>query len=82
MKSTADLYHGVTYMVGAKADVVLENTTSLDRADDVLNPNTALGDQAIVGFLLIGYGLAFRLFVRHRNSDFRQREAEEAQVLQ
>ena len=54
MKSTADLYHGVTYMVGAKADVVLENTTSLDRADDVLNPNTALGDQAIVGFLLIG----------------------------
>jgi hypothetical protein len=54
VKRSADLHHGVAYMIGAKADVVLENTTALDRADDVLNPHIALGDDAIIGFLLIG----------------------------
>jgi hypothetical protein len=38
-------------MVGAEPDVLVEDTTAFDRADNVLNPNATLRNRTIVGFL-------------------------------
>ena len=42
MEATAHFHHGIADMVGTQPNVLLEDATAFDCADDVLNPNTTL----------------------------------------
>lgn len=53
VEATVNPYYSIADMVGAEPNTHLENTTALDRTDDVLNPNTAPQNHTIVGFLRI-----------------------------
>ena len=51
VEATTDFHNGIADMVGPQPDVVFEDTTALDRADDVLNPNATVRNHTIVSFL-------------------------------
>jgi hypothetical protein len=82
VESTVYLHNGITDMVGAQPDVVLENATALDGADDVLNANATLGNQTIFSLLRVGERLALGLLVWHADGYIGKSEAEKAEILQ
>lgn len=64
-----------------KANGVLDDATTLDTADDVLNDNAALGDEAIVGFLLGSQLTTFGLLEWSRMLHVGQFKAHKATVV-
>jgi hypothetical protein len=81
MQGTTEFHHQITDTPLPQAQTIFDDTTALDTAVDVLDPQPALM-QGLVGPLLLSCQfLAAWLLRRHENLHLGEREREEAQVL-
>jgi hypothetical protein len=82
MQGTTDFHHQIADTLLPQADPVLHDTTALDTAVDMLDPQPTLV-QGLVGQLLLPCQfLAAGLLGWHEDFHLRQRERQEAQILQ
>lgn len=82
MQTTANRHHQITCRILPQPNGIFDNPAALDRADDVLNPHTTMGNDLVLGSLRLGQFLPARLLMRHRDLHTIEREAEKAKVLQ
>ena len=82
VQRTAEFHHEITDALLPQAHAVFDDPTALDAAVDMLNPQPPLV-QRLVGHLLFPREfLATGFLGRHANLDPRQREGQEAEILQ
>src|SRR6266446_5811911 len=82
MQGTAEFHHEIADTVLPQPDPVFDDTTALDATVDMLDPQPTLV-QGLVGQLLLqGQLLTAWLRRRHENLHLRERERQEAQILQ
>ena len=82
MQGTAAFHHEIAHAVLPQPDPVFDHATALDATVDMLDPEPAVV-QGLVGQLLLQRQLLAPGFLgRHEDLDLRQRERQEAQVLQ
>ena len=81
MQGTADFHHEIADAVLPQPDPVFDDTTALDAAVDMLDPQPTVM-QGLVGQLLLHSQLLATGFLRrHQNLDLGQRKCQEAQIL-
>ena len=82
MERTADFHHQIADTRLPQADPIFDDATTLHTTVHMLDPQpTAV--QRVVGHLLLPRELlATRFLCRHKDLDLRQRERQEAQILQ
>ena len=81
MQGTAEFHHEIADTVLPQPDPVFDDTTALDAAVDMLDPQPTLV-QGLVGQLLVqGEVLASWFLRRHEDLDLGQRKRQEAQIL-
>ena len=82
MQGTAEFHHQITNALLPQADPVFHQTTALDTAIDMLDPEPTLVQGLVRQLLLPRQLRAPRFLRRHEDLDLREREREEAQILQ
>src|SRR5438132_10500238 len=82
MQGTAELHHEIADARLPQADPVFHNATTLDAAVDMLDPQPPLVERLVGQLLLQGQLLTAWLLRRHENLHLRERERQEAQILQ
>ena len=82
VQADTHFHHHITRGVLPEPDRVFDNPQTLDRADDVLNPYSAMGDQAVFRLLRGGEFFTAWLLVRHRDRNTLNGKTDKAQVLQ
>src|SRR5438270_1792303 len=82
MQGTADFHHQIAHALLPQADPVFHHATTLDAAVDVLDPEPPLVER-LVGQVLLPRELMTTGFLgRYEDLHFRERERQEAQILQ
>src|SRR5712691_11105197 len=82
MERTTDFHHEIADALLPQADPVFDDATAFDTTVDMLNAQSAIV-QGLVGQLLFqGEFLAAWLLRRHQDRHLREREGQEAQILQ
>ena len=82
MQGTAEFHHEIADALLPQADPVFHNATPLDAAGDVLDPEPPLVERLVGQVLLQGQLRTAGLLRRHENRHLRERERQEAQILQ
>src|SRR5262249_47144924 len=82
MQGTADLHHEIADAVLPQPHPVFDDPTALDAAVDMLDPQPTLVQRLIGPLLLQGQLLTAGLLRRHEDLHLRERERQEAQILQ
>src|SRR5215510_6442579 len=82
VQGTAEFHHQVTDPLLPQADSVLHDTTALDAAVDMLDPQPPLVERLVGQVLLQGQLRTAGLLRRHEDLHLREREGQEAQILQ
>ena len=82
MQGTAELHHEIADALFPQTDAVFHDAAALDTALDVLDPEPPLVE-CLVGQVLLPRELMTTGFLgRHEDLHFRERERQEAQILQ
>ena len=79
---TAEFHHQITDAVLPQTDAVFDDAAALDTAIDVLDPEPSLVERLVGELLLPGQLLAAWLLGRHEDRHLRERERQEAEILQ
>src|SRR5215470_15856078 len=82
VQGTAELHHEIADALLPQADPVFHNTTTLDTAIDVLDPQPPLVERLVGQVLLQGELRTAGLLRRHQDLHLGEREGQEAQILQ
>src|SRR5262245_40845631 len=82
VQGTAELHHEIADALLPQADPVFHNTTPLDAAVDMLDPQPPLVEHLVGQVLLQGQLPTAWLLRRHEDPHLRERERQEAQILQ
>jgi hypothetical protein len=82
VQSTAELHHQVTDTLLPQAHPVFHNATALDAAVDMLDPEPPLVERLVGQVLRQGQLPTAGLLRRHEDLHLREREGQEAQILQ
>ena len=82
MQGATELHHYITYAFFPQTDPVFHNTAALDTAVDMLDPEPPLVECLVGPFLLPCQLLAAGFLRRHEDHHLRERERQEAQILQ
>src|SRR5215831_16745058 len=82
MQGTAEFHHQITDALLPQADPVFHNATPLDAAVDMLDPEPPLVERLVDQLLLQGQLRTAWLLRRHEDLHLREREGQEAQILQ
>src|SRR6266849_2531175 len=82
VQGTADLHHEIADALLPQPDPVFHNTTTLHPTVDMLNPQSAVVERLVGPLLLQGQLLTAWLLRRHEDLHLRERERQEAQILQ
>jgi hypothetical protein len=82
MQGTAQFHHQLTDPLPPQADPVLHDATTLDAAVDMLDPEPPLVERLVGPLLLQGQLPTAWLLRRHEDLHLRERERQEAQILQ
>src|ERR671925_683999 len=82
VQGTAELHHEIADALLPQPDPVLHNATTLHTAVDMLNPQPPLVERLVGQLLLQGQLRTAWLLRRHENLYLRERERQEAQILQ
>jgi len=81
VQGTAELHHEIAHALLPQADPVFHNTTTLDAAVDMLDPEPSLVEHLVGPLLLQGQLRTAGLLRRHEDLHLRERERQEAQIL-
>jgi len=81
MQGTADFHHEIADAVLPQPDPVFDDTTTLDAAVDMLDPQPTVVQRLVRYLLRQRELLAAWLLGRHEDLDLREREGQEAQIL-
>jgi len=82
VEGTTQFHHEITHALLPQADPIFHNATTLDAAVDMLDPQPPLVERLVDPLLLQGQLRTTWLLRRHENLDLRERERQEAQILQ
>src|SRR5215831_7813839 len=82
VQGTAELHHEIADALLPQADPVFHHATPLDAAVDMLDPQPPLVEHLVGPFLLQGELRTAGLLRRHEDLHLRERERQEAQILQ
>ena len=82
VEGTTQFHHEITHALLPQADPIFHNATPLDAAVDMLDPQPPLVERLVGPLLLQGQLRTAWLLRRHENLDLRERERQEAQILQ
>jgi hypothetical protein len=82
VQGTAEFHHQIADTFFPQVEAVFDDAAALDTAVDRLDPQPTLVERLVGPFLLPGQLLATGLLRRHEDFDLRQREGQEAQILQ
>jgi transposase len=82
VQGTAELHHEIADALLPQADPVFHNTTTLDAAVDMLDPQPSLVERLVGQVLLQGELRTAWLLRRHEDLHLGERERQEAQILQ
>src|SRR5712691_9675995 len=82
VQGTAELHHEIADALLPQADPVFHNTTTLDAAVDMLDPEPPLVERLVGQFLLQGQLPTAWLLRRHEDLRLGEGERQEAQILQ
>jgi hypothetical protein len=82
VQGTAEFHHQIADTLFPKTDPVFDDATALDTTVDMLDAQPTLVQRLVGELLLQGELLATGLLRRHKDLDLREREREEAQILQ
>src|SRR5262245_38873542 len=82
MQGTAELHHQIADTLLPQAHPVFHNATPLDAAVDMLDPEPPLVERLVGQVLLQGQLPTAGLLRRHEDLHLRERERQEAQILQ
>src|SRR5215831_19375854 len=82
VQGTAELHHEIADALLPQADPVFHNATMLHTAVAMLNPQSAMVERLVGQLLLQGQVLTAWLLRRHEDLHLRERERQEAQILQ
>src|SRR4029077_12566176 len=82
VQGTAELHHEIADALLPQPDPVFHNATTLDAAVDMLDPQPPLVEHLVGQVLLQGELRTAGLLRRHEDLHLREREGQEAQILQ
>src|SRR5206468_2141938 len=82
VQGTAELHHEIADALLPQPDPVFHNATTLHTAVDMLNPQSAVVERLVGQLLLQGQLRTAWLLRRHEDLHLRERERQEAQILQ
>jgi hypothetical protein len=82
VQGATDLHHHITNTFFPQTNAVFDNTAALDTAVDMLDPQPPLVEHLIGQVLLQGELRTAGLLRRHQDRHLRERERQEAQILQ
>ena len=82
MEGTADFHHQIADALLPQPDPVFDDTTAFDTAVDMLDPQPTLVQRLVGSVLLPRQLLAAGFLGRHEDLHLRERERQEAQILQ
>jgi hypothetical protein len=82
VQGTTEFHHEITDALLPHTDPVFHNATALDTAVDMLDPQPTLVEHLVRALLLQGQLLTAWPLRRHEDLHFRERERQEAQILQ
>src|SRR6266702_856265 len=82
MQGTAEFHHEITDALLPQPDPIFHNATALHTAVDMLDPQPPLVERLVGPLLLQGQLRAAWLLRRHADRHLREREGQEAQILQ
>jgi hypothetical protein len=82
VQGTAELHHEIADALLPQPDPVFHNTTTLHTTVDMLNPQSAVVERLVGPLLLQGQLRTAWLLRRHEDLHRRERERQEAQILQ
>ena len=82
MQGTAEFHHQIADAFLPQADPVFHDATTLHTAVDMLNPQSAVVERLVGQLLLQGQLRTAWLLRRHEDLHLRERERQEAQILQ
>src|SRR5262249_16276425 len=82
MQGTTEFHHQIAGARLPQADPVFDDTATLDTAVDVLDPQPPLVERLVGPLLLQGQFLTAGLLRRHEDRHFRERERQQAPILQ
>ena len=82
MQGTAEFHHQIADTFFPQAEAVFDDATTLDTAVDMLDPQPPLVEHLVGQVLLQGELRTARLLHRHEDLHLREREGQEAQILQ
>src|SRR5262245_35477936 len=82
VQGTAELHHQIADALLPQADPVFHNPTALDAAVDMLDPEPLLVERLVGPLVLQGQLRTAGLLRRHEDFHLRERERQEAQILQ
>src|SRR5467141_2034826 len=82
MQSTTDLHHQIADALLPQTTPVFHDATTLNTTVDMLNPQSAVVERLVGPLLLQGQLRTAWLLRRHEDRHLRERERQEAQILQ
>jgi len=82
VEGTAELHHEITDTLLPQTDPVFHNATPLHATVDMLNPQSTLVQRLVGSVLLPREFLTAGFLGRHQDLDLREREGQEAEILQ
>jgi hypothetical protein len=82
MQSTTDLHHQIADALLPQTNPVFHDATTLHTAVDMLNPQSAVVERLVGPLLLQGEIRTAGLLRRHEDRHLRERERQEAQILE
>jgi hypothetical protein len=82
MQGTAEFHHQITDALLPQAHPIFHNATTLDAAVDMLDPQPPLVECLVRQVLFQGQLLTAWLLRRHEDLHLRERERQEAEILQ
>ena len=82
VQGTTEFHHQIADALLPQADAVFHNAAALDTAVDVLNPEPPLVERLVGPLVLQGQLPTAGLLRRHQDRHLRERERQEAQILQ
>ena len=82
MQGTTDFHHQIAHTLLPQADPVFHDATALHTAVDMLDPEPAVVQGLVGTYLRLCEFLAAWFLGRHEDLYLRERERQEAQILQ
>src|SRR5215471_21803819 len=82
VQGATDLHHHITNTFFPQTNAVFDDTTALDTAVDMLDPQPPLGERLVGQLLLQGQLRTAWLLRRHQDLYLGERERQEGQILQ